>query len=65
MMQKYIAIGHCKNEGEIWFLIDAETVEQAKQIVADSEGETFELSACVEVSTNSEEGISHRFTLAE
>lgn len=65
MMKKYIAIGNCTNEGELWFLVDAENVEQAKQIVTDSEGDTFELSACVEVTTNSDAGVSHKFTLIE
>lgn len=64
-MKKYIAIGHCEVDGELWFLIDAETLEQAKQIVIEAEGETFELSACIEVTTNPEPGISHKFTLFE
>ncbi len=33
MMKKYIAIGNCKNEGELWFLVDGESVEQAEKIV--------------------------------
>lgn len=64
-MKKYIAIGNSKIDGELWFLVDANSIGQAKQIVTDSEGETFELSACVEVTTNSDAGISHKFTLVE
>lgn len=64
-MKKYIAIGNSKIDGELWFLVDAKNVEDAKGIVLDAEGEAFELSACVEVTTNDEAGISHKFSLVE
>lgn len=64
-MKKYIAIGNCKFNGELWFLVDAVSSEHAKRIIADEEGKTFEISACVEVTTNTDPGISHKFTLIE
>lgn len=64
-MKKYIALGNCNINGELWFLVDAASSEQAKQIIADAEDKTFEISACVEVTANPDEGISHKFTLFE
>lgn len=64
-MQKYIAMGTCTNEGELWFLVDAESVEQAKQLVKATAGDTFEVSACVKFAPNKEVGVTHKFKLVE
>lgn len=61
-MKKYMAWTESDDNDELWFLIDAESLEQAEALVL-ADKAVHNISVCMEVEPNKEVGISLRFAI--